>query len=181
MTLTQAFAITITALLLVATAAQSQANNSFELFLVRHAETNKQSPDDSDPPLHRCGVIRANNLQQAMASAQINAVYSSDYQRTQATAAPTANSLGLTIQSYDPRQLAQFAQVLLSLRQNALVVGHSNTTPALARLLTTEAVAPIGEDQFNQLYKVTVSGASIQLEQLQQQQLHCQDLVSPSL
>jgi len=89
---------------------------------------------------------------------EINAIYSTAYNRTQETAAPTANRLGLSIKSYDPRQLEQFANTIRTgLDENLLVVGHSNTTPVLVNHLIGEDKYPqLDESQYGDLYVVSL-------------------------
>ena len=63
----------------------------------------------------------------------------------------------LEIKYYEPNELEQFSESLLSLKQNSLVVGHSNTTPVLAGLLTGKSLQPFSEDIYNRVYKVEIN------------------------
>ena len=86
-------------------------------------------------------------------SADIETIFSSDYERTRATAAPLSEELGLQIEIYDPKALELLAKQLLELKQSALVVGHSNTTPELADLMGGDGGAPIVEAwEYDRLY-----------------------------
>ena len=114
----------------------------FTIYLVRHAE--KQTAV-SDPPLTVCGEERAVALQDFLSDIPIDAVYSTDFKRTQGTAAPVANAKGLNIESYDPQALEAIKRVLMAKQQDALVIGHSNTTAVLAGMLIGEDMGAFDE------------------------------------
>ena len=126
------------------------------LYLVRHAE----KVEDSDPGLTEQGQARALALAALMKDKGIIKVFSTDYKRTRQTAAPTAAQSDLDISFYNPRAFQEFAAALkaefLERRQSMLVVGHSNTTPYLATLLTGQEFPMLRENQYDHLYAVTV-------------------------
>ena len=127
------------------------------VFLVRHGEKLDRSPD---PSLSSAGVARAATLAAMLRGAGLDRVYSSDYARTRETARPVADAAGLTVRLYDPRDLAALAKTLRDSGGRHLVVGHSNTTPAMVTLLGGEPGAPIDEaSEFDRLYVVTVDAA----------------------
>jgi len=134
----------------------TQAQDSFSIYLVRHAE--KQAVKE-DPKLTECGRLRAEQIASMLAQTNIKHVYSTPYQRTMATAAPFADQQQLTIKQYSPAKLSAFSQQLLEQKENALVVGHSNTTPQLAALLSEVDVAEITEKQYRNLYQIQVSSS----------------------
>jgi broad specificity phosphatase PhoE len=122
-----------------------------DIYLVRHAE--KVRDGSKDPALTELGQERARNLAVMLRSAGIERIFSSDFDRTRATAAPLAITLGLTVEIYDPVSLQPFAQRLVELEQNSLVVGHSNTTPELAELMGGDGGEPIVEAwEYDRLY-----------------------------
>ena len=86
----------------------------------------------------------------------LNIIYSTDYLRTKSTAFPTANSKGLEIELYDAQQLKDFSQLLIDRQQDALVVGHSNTTGVLAGLLTGEDIGAFDLDIYDRVYQVVI-------------------------
>ncbi len=143
-------------LLLCCAGAMAQAAQPLTVYLVRHAE--KQDDGTRDPDLSEAGQVRAGNLAVLLSRAGIQHVFSTEYRRTQQTAAPLAAQLGLTVQPYNPRDLHAFAQQLLKLQGPVLVVGHSNTTPQLAQLLSAEPVEGLSEQAYDRLYQVTVNG-----------------------
>lgn len=127
---------------------------SFSLYLTRHTE--KQS-NSADPLLTSCGQQRAMQLADTLSNVEIQAVYSTSYQRTLATAQPTAKAKRLTVTQYAPNGLEQLARVLKQKQLNTLVVGHSNTTSMLLTLLTGKSFNKIPEDSFRHLYQVVIT------------------------
>ena len=129
----------------------SFAVDSYSIYLVRHAE---KLTDVKDPALTACGVRRADQLANMLSNTDITEIYSTSYQRTMQTATPLANQQKMAIRNYNPKQLEQFAFQLKQKRENALVVGHSNTTPMLVELLAKQKVAPLTEQDYQYLYQV---------------------------
>jgi broad specificity phosphatase PhoE len=132
------------------------------IVLIRHAE--KQVGAISDAPLSPQGEIRASRLAQMFGDSEsfgrIGRIYVTDTRRTQQTAAGLAQRLGLKAEvieaKTDSRDLARRV-----LRENrggrALVVGHSNTVPEIvAAIARVEEVPPIGDEEFDTVYVVTV-------------------------
>jgi phosphohistidine phosphatase SixA len=118
-------------------------------FLVRHAE----KADLSDgSPLTEAGRLRAQSLANLLRDAGIERIYSSDFVRTRDTAAPLANDLGLEVILYDPNELNDLKDELVSSPGRHLVVGHSNTTPELSGLLGGEPGPAISDDEYDRLY-----------------------------
>lgn len=128
----------------------------FTIYLVRHAEKDLTGSTAGDPPLTECGGQRAELLSRLLSDVPLEAVYSTNYTRTQNTALPTATSKGLKIKQYDPQNLADFAAVLVKKQQDALVVGHSNTTGVLAGLLVGEEIGEFDLDIYNRVYQVVI-------------------------
>jgi phosphohistidine phosphatase SixA len=127
------------------------ASDNFTFYLVRHAE--KQT-EGKNPRLTQCGKERAEQLATLLSVANIKSIYSTSYQRTMSTAAPLSRKQNIAIKNYDPRELEQFALHLKQLKENALIVGHSNTTPQLTQLLSNQNIAALSEKEFQALYQV---------------------------
>jgi phosphohistidine phosphatase SixA len=126
----------------------------FTVYLVRHAE--KQTNVDN-PPLTECGTQRAKGLAQFLSSVHLDRVYSSDYERTLLTAAPIASSQGLEVKIYNPGNLKEIKMTLVNGRQDALVVGHSNTTAVLAGMLAEQELAETEYESYDRIYQVVIS------------------------
>ncbi|WP_084399261.1 SixA phosphatase family protein [Henriciella aquimarina] len=128
----------------------------FTVYLVRHAE--KTGAED-DPELTADGMARAETLAEVLADEPIEVIWSSDYTRTRQTAAPLAERLRMDVQLYDASDLPGFAETLEAAGETAVVVGHSNTTPALSALLGGDGGTPIDEArEYDRLYVLSGVG-----------------------
>lgn len=141
----------------VQTGPSTQENSKlFTVYLVRHSEKDLSSNNGGDPPLTPCGEERSEHLSTFLGAVQLDAVYSTDYTRTESTARPTAQAKGLEVQEYDGNDLEALAKLLIERKQDALVVGHSNTTGVLAGMLISEELADIDLDTYNRIYQVVI-------------------------
>ena len=144
----------------------AQQNNEFvTIYLVRHSEKDLAPNHHSDPPLTQCGEQRSENLSHFLKDVPLDVIYSTDYIRTKSTALPTARSKELEIREYNPNKLEEFSKELMERKQNALVVGHSNTTAVLAGLLVGEEMGPFDLDSYDRVYQVLIykNGGQLQL------------------
>ncbi len=116
------------------------------VILLRHAEKDvSEEADKANPELSAAGKSRAEKLIGIVRKYQPDAIYSTDYIRTRATVRPLARSRRMMTQIYDPRNLMQMRDLILSGKiKRLVVVGHNNTTPVLANLL-------IGEEKYKNL------------------------------
>lgn len=137
-----------------APSADSESNHKpVVVFLVRHAE---KADVKEDPDLSDAGRQRALMLARMLRDAKIDHVHSSDYKRTRNTAAPPATKFGADVQLYDPRDLPGLAKKIRNAGGRHLVVGHSNTTPAMVKLLGGDAGQPIDDaGEYDRFYVVT--------------------------
>ena len=141
------------------TARPAPAPGATRIVVVRHAE--KATLPAADPPLDATGRARALALREALLPLAPTAAYATGFARTRQTAAPTADALGLPVQTYDAAgDPAELARQLLSRHagDTLLVVGHSNTVPAIVSALCGCAVAPIDESRYGDRFDVTVDG-----------------------
>lgn len=123
------------------------------LFLVRHAE--KEA--GSDPALTPQGHERAEALAQRLADEGLTEIWSTRTRRAEETAAPVAKSAHIPVQTYDASTLPAFTSWLLDTPGVKLVVGHSNTTDALAALAGADPGPEINEaSEFDRLYVIHV-------------------------
>jgi broad specificity phosphatase PhoE len=141
------------------------AEGTTVLYLVRHAE---KAAEPGDPPLTRDGLQRAERIAAGLENRHIEAIWSTDYRRTRQTAAPASRRLGPAVGIYDPQDQEAFAERLLAEAKNALVVGHSNTIPALASLLCGCVVAPMHDTEYGRLLVITIDRHGTRLEELRQ-------------
>ncbi|HEX4945489.1 MAG TPA: phosphoglycerate mutase family protein, partial [Blastocatellia bacterium] len=129
------------------------------IILLRHAEKDiSPSADKVNPDLTSEGKQRAQNLVKKINKYKPTAIYSSDYIRTKMTVAPLAEKRKLTVQIYDPRKLDEFAEMIMQGKfKSIVVVGHNNTTPALANLLIKqEKYQPLLETEYSKIWIIKI-------------------------
>lgn len=117
--------------------------------LVRHAE--KASDDPRDPSLAPEGARRAERLAWSLQRRPVVAVYATSFRRAQATAAPVARDHGLAVTTYDAAEAPAALAARLRAAHAAgtvVVVGHSNTIPALAAAFCGCTIGPIAESEY---------------------------------
>ena len=127
------------------------------IFLVRHAEKKK----GDDPQLSRKGRKRAQHLAHLLGAAKPDAIYSTHLRRTRETAAPLAETTGVEVVALtaDEHLVPEMARRLMSdhTGEVVVVVGHSNTTPAIANAMGVDA-PEIPEDDYDNVYLITFTG-----------------------
>lgn len=111
------------------------------IVLVRHAERDGTMANNPDPELSPEGRERAIRLVNAVKKYKPHEIFSTNYKRTRLTAEPTANRRKKQIQIYDPTKQNELVdKIMASKTDHYLIVGHSNTIPALANLLAKKEV-----------------------------------------
>lgn len=123
-------------------------------YLLRHAE--KQKDGTNNPHLTQQGRQRANNLAQQLSRANITKIYSTDYHRTIETVEPLSQLVGVAVEFYNPSNLKEFAERLKGETGQIVIVGHSNTTPALVAMLGELSVEAMDEDEYENMYQVVL-------------------------
>jgi broad specificity phosphatase PhoE len=138
---------------------ESQATTT--VIFVRHAE--KASTPADDPGLSPAGQRRVAELTRQLRDADvvagIDAVYSTPYRRTEETARPVAEALGLSVNSYDAADTEAIMEHIVKAHKGKiiLVVGHSNTLPLLmANMGASKKVPPIAENEYDNIYIVSI-------------------------
>ncbi len=135
----------------------SYAQEITTYYFIRHAEKQRQNPKDRNPHLNSDGYKRANAWKEVFKNIPLDAVYSTEYNRTKETAKPTADSKDLPILVYDPRKMYSEAFQHNTKGKKVLVVGHSNTTPMFVNKVLGKKVYEWIDDRNNaNLYIVTI-------------------------
>ena len=127
------------------------------VILIRHAEKNIE-PDNPDPDLSPAGQARAQELVRMFGDAGINAIYATQYKRTQQTVKPLADRLGLPINQVNSKNTADLVAQIQAQHagQVIFVAGHNNTVPEIIAALGGPTFPVIPETEFDNLYIVTV-------------------------
>lgn len=124
--------------------------------LLRHAET---SGTGTDPVLSVAGQARAETLRRIMSNVPLAAIYSTNFNRTLQTAQPTAMEKMLSTTIYNSSALSPFVDGVLAEHHGGtvMVLGHSNTTPALLNVLVGANIySTFPDTEYDNLFIVTV-------------------------
>ncbi len=138
---------------------ESQATTT--VIFVRHAE--KAALPADDPGLSEAGKQRAAELARQLVDADVvagvDAIYSTSFRRTEETVLPVATALELPVTSYDASNTETIMDEIVREHKGkiVLVVGHSNTVPALiGNMGASKKVPPIDEDEYDNIYVVSI-------------------------
>lgn len=134
--------------------------------VVRHAE--KANDGSADPDLNEVGQTRARALVRVLESAQVDAVYATQYKRTRQTVEPLARHFGVEtrvvpVTSGDIDTYARnLSQQLRSEHagQTVVIAGHSNTVPTIVEGFTGDEIETMSEDDYDHLYTIIISPAA---------------------
>lgn len=167
------FALVILVAMIVGCASMPDASNVRKVYLVRHAE--KVIDGSKDPDLSEIGKQRAERLARRLRNANIQTIYSTEFKRTQQTAAPLAQKLGITVRTLQTPTMPDDVYVLTdeaklnvsnALRDasqgNILLVGHSNTLTEIAESLGAPKQPRIDDAEYDRIYTITFSGEQFQ-------------------
>lgn len=138
-------------------------NPTLTVYLVRHAEKRKDGGDD--PDLTTTGKQRAQGLVKALDGVKLAAIYATQYKRTQQTVEPAAAARGMQVATADAGDVRGLVTEIRRHQGSAvLVAGHSNTLPAIAAELGVGEPLALEEDDYGDLFVVTISGSKVTLE-----------------
>lgn len=127
------------------------------LMLVRHAEK-KIEPENPDPDLSPEGVARAQEIARVFGDAGVNAIYATQFKRTQQTVKPLADRTAVPITLMEASQTDQLVErIQTDLRGKTIfIAGHNNTVPAIVSALSGETYPLIPESEYDNLLIVTI-------------------------
>jgi broad specificity phosphatase PhoE len=142
-------------------AAPVAAQDSTVVYLVRHAE--KAATDPVDPPLSPAGEARARALAARLAGLPLDAAIVTQYRRSRETAAPTLAAARLAPWLHPTRggDLPHPAAVARAVHgplagRTVLVVGHSNTVPAIVHALGGPDLPDLCETEYAHLFVIVL-------------------------
>src|SRR5438093_12043731 len=122
--------------------------------IVRHAE--KAANGGNDPDLSSAGRARADTLARILKDSGITAIFTTEFKRTQETAAPTATSTHVTPTVVAAKDTTVLVTKLHQLNGNALVVGHGDTIPNIIKALGINNTINIPDEDYSELLIVTL-------------------------
>ena len=117
-----------------------------------------QKAEGDDPPLTAEGAANAERLARLLGDRGIAAIFVTDTKRARQTAEPLSALIGVAIQVYDPRDNDALVRRAAASGGSVLIVGHSNTVPAIVAALHGTAPPPIDESEFGTIFAVEQAG-----------------------
>jgi broad specificity phosphatase PhoE len=153
--------IAIVSVVLVAAARAATAEQV--VFVVRHAEradggagAQPSAPGmmANDPPLSTAGEQRAAKLASMLALAGVRQIFVTEYRRTAQTAAPLAAHQGLTPAVIAARDSDELVAQVRRANGSALIIGHSNTIPALLTKLGVTDTVTLADGDYDDIFVV---------------------------
>lgn len=153
-------ALTVVLLLSSWLAPARAADHPQIVVLVRHAE--RSDAPAGDVTLSEAGQLRAEELVAALAETRIDTVVTTQFRRTRDTAAPLARLLKLTPTVVEAGRdtAAHVKAVVAAIKAGGsavLVVGHSNTVPAIIGALGGPAMQELCEFEYSNLFTLALS------------------------
>lgn len=133
------------------------------VILVRHAE--RATEPRADPLLTPEGQQRAQDLAAALASANVSSIITTHLQRTQLTAKPLGDAIGqspIVVRAGGPGHADSVAAAVMRrpAGEVVLVVGHSNTVPAIIAALGGPKMPDLCDGQYSNLYVLELKPGS---------------------
>jgi broad specificity phosphatase PhoE len=125
------------------------------VFVVRHAErADAGMQAQTDPALSAIGEVRAQKLAAMLADGGVKDIFATEFKRTQDTAKPLAMKTGVAVEQVGSTDTALLVAKIKSHPNDVvLVVGHSNTLPAILKALVGVDVA-IADNEYDNLFVV---------------------------
>ena len=134
------------------------------VIFTRHAE--KGSTPPKDPPLTEAGKKRAEALASMLADSGVSAIYVTEFQRTQQTAAPLAARVHVKPAIVPAKDIAALVKAIRARQSGVVVVvGHSDTLPEIISALGGPKLK-ISHSQYDNLFVLTVEASTSSLLRL---------------
>ncbi len=108
----------------------------------------------TDPLLSAAGEARAQKLASMLADAGVKDIFATEFKRTQDTAKPLAMKTGVEVEQVGSKDTALLiAKIKSHPNDVVLVVGHSNTLPAILKAIAGVDLA-IADSEYDNLFVV---------------------------
>ena len=141
------------------------------VIVIRHAERadagaapNNMTTAPADPSLSAAGQARAAKLASMLADTGIQAIYATEFKRTQETAKPLAAKVGLKVESLPANDTAALVAKIRAEHPNdtVLIVGHSNTVPDIVKAFTGKVIV-VKDDEYDAMFVLTPRAGTVAL------------------
>ena len=99
-------------------------------------------------------AMEAVRLAELLKGKGIAAIFVTATKRSRETAQPLATATGAPVETYDPRDNAALATRAAAIPGSILIVGHSNTVPAIVAAVGGTPPGPMTEEDFGRIFAV---------------------------
>ena len=127
------------------------------VIVVRHAEK-IIDPNNPDVDLSEAGYARAKEIAREFGDAGINAIYATQYKRTQETVKPLSDKTGVPVSVVNSKNTSELLTQIRAQNsgQTIFIAGHNNTVPEIVAALGGPHYPTIPETEYDNLFIVTV-------------------------
>ena len=127
------------------------------VILVRHAEK-IIDPNNPDVDLSEAGYTRAQEIARVFGDAGINAIYATQYKRTQETVKPLSDKAGVPVTIVNSKNTQDLLAQIRAQHsgQTIFIAGHNNSVPEIIEALGGPKYPIIPETEYDNLFIVTV-------------------------
>lgn len=136
------------------------------VYVMRHL----QRDAGADPSLNASGQANAARLAAWFGHDRPVAIFVSPYKRARETVGPLAAKLGVAPREYDPRDTANLVADVRAEKGPVLIVGHSNTVPAIVHALGGPEAPELADDDYARIWIVKRGGKSVTVVPLSEKQ-----------
>ncbi len=127
------------------------------VILIRHAEK-IIDPSNPDVDLSEAGQARAREIVRVFGNVGINAIYATQYKRTQETVKPLSDKIGVPVTIVNSKNTSDLTAQLRAQHsgQTIFIAGHNNTVPEIIAALGGPQYPIIPENEYDNVFIVTV-------------------------
>ena len=110
--------------------------------------------EGDDPSLSAQGAAEAVRLAELLKGRGIAAIFVTPTKRSRETAEPLAKATEAPTETYDPRDNAALAKRVAAIPGSILIVGHSNTVPAIVATVGGTPPGSMTEEDYGRIFAV---------------------------
>jgi 2,3-bisphosphoglycerate-dependent phosphoglycerate mutase len=140
-----------------------ESQSTTTVIFVRYADVNVDTGDNANPGLNPAGQIRAEELVRVVGDidviASVDAIFATQFRKTQETAEPLAKSLQMPVQVIDAENVRGLTDLILQEYKGkiVLVITNRKALPQLIqRFHGSKNLPEIEDDEFDNLYIVSI-------------------------
>ncbi len=139
-------------------AVETSSPSATTVILIRHAEKKVVPPENKDPDLSLAGEARAEELSRMFGGSGINAIYATQYKRTQQTVKPLAEKLGIPVTVIEAKLTKDLVKQIRSRPAGDVVflAGHNNSVPEIIAALGGPTLPIIPETEYDNMFILTI-------------------------